>query len=232
MYPLVTFVTLFGVAMTANAADRPELLEAVDPVATDMASAATELPADRREILDRAARYVAENLNAGEEVQLTFICTHNSRRSHLAQIWAQVAADYYGLDGVKTYSGGTEATACNPRTVRALRRAGIEVVRFSEGTNPKYLVQYAENRAPHTVFSKVYKESPNPQSDYAAMMCCSDVDERCPVVFGAEARIPLHYIDPKVADDSPDEAETYDERCRQIGTEMFYVMNKAAELTD
>lgn len=188
------------------------------------------IPNERREVLDSAAEFVATKLTAGEIAELTFICTHNSRRSHLSQIWAQVAADYYGLDRVKTYSGGTEATACNIRTVRALRRSGLEVVATTAGDNPKYLVQYAENRPAMEVYSKVYDSQANPQDGYAAMMCCGDVDERCPVVHGAEIRVPLHYKDPKAADDTPNEAATYDERSAEIGGEMFYLFWKVDKL--
>lgn len=226
----LTPLLLVAAAMPCRAADLPRYFDAFQPTVNVIASAAEELPAERRKVLDQAAEYITRKLQKGEKARLTFICTHNSRRSHLAQIWAQVAADYYGLAGVETYSGGTEATACNIRTVRALRRAGLEIVSTTDDENPRYLVQYAKNRLPLLVFSKVYDASPNPVSDYAAMMCCADADERCPIVHGTEARISLHYFDPKAADNTPDEAATYDERSRQIGTEMFYVAARSAEL--
>ena len=122
----------------------PSLRPYVDEVAGDLDA----VPAERKVVLDEIAGTIATRLKEGGEANLTFICTHNSRRSHLAQIWAQVAARYYGLEGVKTFSGGTEATACNIRTVRALRRAGFSVVDSTGGENPVYLVQYAEGAPP------------------------------------------------------------------------------------
>lgn len=226
-YPLLIVAC---VPMPTSATDLPVFFDAANPTIDALAASADGISAERRAVLDPAAEYMSQKLAAGEQAQLTFICTHNSRRSHLAQIWAQVAADYYGLTDVLTYSGGTEVTACNIRTVRALRRAGLQVVNTTDDDNPRYLVQYAENRLPITVFSKVYGSPPNPKEGYAAMMCCADVDGQCPVVHGAELRIPLHYLDPKAMDDTPQEAATYDERSLQIGAEMFYVISRAAHL--
>lgn len=232
MRPIAPVLLFFAMHSTSSALESPHWLDAASPTVEAMASQARAISAERRAVLDEAAGYVADRLSAGEPVRLTFICTHNSRRSHLAQVWAQIAAEFYGLPGVETYSGGTEATACNGRTVRALRRAGLEVVDSTGGDNPKYLLQYAENRNPLVLYSKVYDQRPNPTEGYAAMMCCADVDEQCPVVNGAAVRIPLHYVDPKVSDDTPREAATYDERTKQIGAEMFYVFSQAAQKLD
>ena len=102
------------------------------------------------------------------------------------------------------------------------------MVASTEGDNPVYLVQYSESRPPLRTYSKVYDGEGNPLSDFAAMMCCSDVDTRCPVVTGSDGRFQLHYEDPKAADDTPAEAERYDERSFQIACEMFFVMEQAA----
>ncbi len=57
-------------------------------------------------------------------------------------------------------------------------------------------------------------------------MTCSDADENCPFIPGAEFRLPLTYEDPKEADDTPYEESRYDERVRQIGVEMMYVFQQ------
>ena len=59
------------------------------------------------------------------------------------------------------------------------------------------------------------------------MMCCGSADAACPVVMGASARVRLLYRDPKEADDTPEEAARYDERCLQIATEMLWMMREA-----
>lgn len=183
----------------------------------------------RRGELDSLAGYIRERLAADQPVKLTFVCTHNSRRSHLAQLWAAVAAAHYGLDSITTFSGGTEATAMNPRTVEALRRAGMTIdADDPTAINPRYRVRFGEPPTDQTCFSKVYDESPNPTSGFAAVMTCSHADENCPLVRGCDFRIAIRYDDPKLADETPAEAATYDERSRQIAREMFYLMSRVA----
>ena len=81
----------------------------------------------RKPLLLELANYIRQCKTKEQMVQLTFLCTHNSRRSHFSQIWAKVAADYYQIGALKTFSGGTEATAMNERVVESLRRIGMDI---------------------------------------------------------------------------------------------------------
>jgi len=182
--------------------------------------------ADRRTTMEQLARFVVERVEAGQPALLTFICTHNSRRSHMAQLWAQTAAHYFGVDRVETYSGGTEATAFNPRAVAALQRAGFLIDGQGEGGNPIYRVRWAESSAPMECFSKVYDRAPNPAEGFCAVMTCSAADSACPVVSGAGARIAIPFDDPKNFDGTDQETVKYDERCRQIAREMLYAFSR------
>ena len=184
-----------------------------------------QIDADRRAQLDALAEVITGDVAGGRPARLTFICTHNSRRSHLAQAWATVGAGYYGVPGVQSYSGGIEVTAFNPRAVEALRRAGFRVDRTTGDSNPIYLVRMSEQSVPETHFSKIYDQAPNPGKDYCAVLVCSHADESCPHVAGATARFAIPYEDPKAFDGSARETEMYDERCRQIAREILYVFS-------
>ncbi len=183
------------------------------------------LPPERRAVLDALAAFIRQEHAAGRPAHLTFICTHNSRRSVFGQLWAQAAAQYYGVGPVACFSGGTEATACNPRTVAALERAGVSAQRITGGDNPVYLLQYAAGVPPLAAFSKVYDQPPNPRSGFAAVMTCAQAEAECPFVPGAARRFSLPFDDPKAADGTPGEADVYDARCRQIAREMLYVFS-------
>ncbi len=183
----------------------------------------SEIPSERRVLLDALTTYIRRQRDNGAPVRLIFICTHNSRRSHFGQVWAQVAAHYHGVRPVECFSGGTETTACNPRTVAALERAGIRVQAITAGENPVYLFQYADGVPPLAAFSKIYDQAPNPHTGFAAVMTCSQAEENCPFVPGAERRFSLTYEDPKISDGTAEESTVYDERCRQIAREMLYV---------
>ncbi len=184
------------------------------------------IPADRRAILNQLTEFVEEKVKRNEKIELIFICTHNSRRSHISQIWAQAAAAFYGIENVVAYSGGTEATAFNPRAVKAMEDAGFKINATSEGPNPVYEVSFSDEANEIIVFSKKYNSKGNPTKGFAAIMTCSHADENCPVVFGMEKRISLPYDDPKDFDGTPQEAEKYDERVREIGTEILYAFSQ------
>lgn len=188
-----------------------------------LAAGIADIPPDRQEILLQIRQFVAQQAAQGKSAELIFICTHNSRRSHFGQIWAKVLADFYGFAHVKTYSGGTEATAFHPNAIDALRSVGFEILPQSDGSNPHYKVSYGSNIEPIEAWSKVFSDEQNPQADFCAIMTCSEADEACPYVPGAAQRIALPFIDPKVSDGTPQQAETYALRCQQIATELAFV---------
>ena len=184
-----------------------------------------QIPDSRQSALHQLAAYVRQHLTDSSPVKLTFICTHNSRRSHLSQIWAKVAADSVGLTAVQTFSGGTEATAMSPRVVASLRRTGFAIhPSGGDAENPIYEVRYADDTEALHCFSKVYDQSPNPTSGYCAIMTCSSADKACPLVTGCALRLAIRYEDPKVADETPQETAVYDERSAQICRELLFAM--------
>ncbi len=187
-----------------------------------------EISEARPQELEHQAGESAAWLTKQGTVVLVYVCTHNSRRSQMAQVWAQVASAHYGVSGLSAYSGGTETTACNTRTVRALKTAGLAVNSRTEGENPVYQVRFSEQEKPLQLFSKTYHDEVNPREDFFAVICCSDADLNCPVVEGTTHRYVLHYLDPKASDETPAEAETYMERNRQIAREMFYLVSRVS----
>jgi arsenate reductase len=181
------------------------------------------IPAERKEILNQLITYIRLKKSIGETVRLNFICTHNSRRSHLSQIWAQTMAYHYSIDNIYCYSGGTEATAMFPKVAETLTNQGFEIYRLSDFPNPVYAVKYDQNEHPIICFSKEYNHGFNPQAGYAAIVTCNSADEACPVVLGADARFPIKYDDPKAFDDTDLMDAKYTDRSLQIGVEMAYV---------
>lgn len=177
---------------------------------------------ERKTELKKVAHFLKTNLSSEKKASLIFICTHNSRRSHMGQIWAMAAAEYYGITGVAAYSGGLEITAFNPNAIKALTKAGFVITNKSQDKNPHYEVSYASDASPVVAFSKKYMDSPNPTSNFAAIMTCTHADETCPVVQGASVKISTPYEDPKKADGQPNQDQVYDERCKQIATEILY----------
>ena len=190
---------------------------------------AHQISADRQDLLDHLANHLAGELQKLQSLELIFICTHNSRRSHLSQIWAATAAAYFGVVGINVFSGGTESTAFHPNALAAVRRAGFEV-QSPAGTNPRHLVFYAPDQVPIVCYSKVFSAPENPQYGFTAVMTCSDAAINCPVVPGAAYRFALTYEDPKEADGTPEEVAVYDARTQEIGRELLYLFHKLAKV--
>ncbi len=181
---------------------------------------------ERKAVLQPLSDFIQSKVNRVQDIRINFICTHNSRRSHLSQVWAQTLASYFNIKNVFCYSGGTEATALFPMAAETLRNSGFEVKKLSEGNNPVYSIKYSENEHPIIGFSKTLDDDFNPTSGFAAIMTCSQADGGCPFIAGAEKRIPITFEDPKVFDNTPQQVEKYNERSLQIATELFYVFSQ------
>jgi arsenate reductase len=181
---------------------------------------------ERKEVLLSLVDYIQEKVNARESIRLNFICTHNSRRSHLSQIWAQAMAYHVGLKNVSCYSGGTEATAIFTKVLETLTMQGFQVLKLSENDNPVVAVKFAANENPIICFSKTYDHPFNPSTQFGAVMTCNNADVGCPIVLGAEARFPIKYDDPKAYDGTPLQTEKYAERSLDIAREMWWVFSQ------
>lgn len=182
------------------------------------------IPAERKIILQRIADYIRNKRENNQVIQLVYICTHNSRRSHFGQIWSTVAAAYFDVSTAITYSGGTEATQMHPNAVSSLKRTGFVVEKNEHPSNPLYEVNFGADLST-ACFSKVYDDESNPQNNFAAIMVCSDAEENCPFIPNAEMRISTTYDDPKAFDNTPQQDAAYDERSAQITREILYMFS-------
>ncbi|MER2997898.1 protein-tyrosine-phosphatase [Pontibacter populi] len=185
-----------------------------------------QIPTERKALLTQLSDYIKQKKEIGQTINLVFICTHNSRRSHMAQLWAQASAANYNIVNVKTYSGGTEATAFYPAAVQAMQELGFKIEKGAETINPKYNVNYSSDEPTIEAWSKKFDDAANPGSEFCAVMTCSDADDNCPFVPGVEKRIAITYNDPKASDNTPQQAETYRERAMQIGREMLFAFSQ------
>lgn len=184
------------------------------------------ISAERLAFLKPLVDYIQQKKEANEPIRLNFICTHNSRRSHLSQIWAQTMAYHLGVQNVFCYSGGTEATAMYPKVAETLQNQGFQIQQLAGTENPVYAVKFAQNEAAIICFSKTYQNEFNPDSQYGAILTCNNADEGCPVVIGAEARFPVKYNDPKAFDNTDLQTEKYAERSLEIAQEMWWVFGQ------
>ena len=195
----------------------PEIVKTIEGLST------ASISEERKAVLQPLADYIQSKASSKEAIRLNFICTHNSRRSHLSQVWAQAMASYFYITNVSCYSGGTEATALFPMAAQTLEDAGFQIAVISQSNNPVYSIKYGSNEHPVIGFSKTLDDKFNPSSSFGAIMTCSQADQGCPFVLGADRRFPITYDDPKAFDNTALQAEKYKERSLQIATELLFV---------
>lgn len=176
--------------------------------------------------LEPVVDYLQKKIEEQKEIRLNFICTHNSRRSIFSQVWAQTMASYFGIQNFTAYSGGTEATAAYPMVIHALRQDGFKIKQLSEGANPVYSIKFSEVEHPVIAFSKKHDHEFNPTSGFAAILTCSQANESCPFIAGADKRFPVTFEDPKYADGTSSEEQVYQAKSREIAASLFYIFSQ------
>ena len=191
-----------------------------------LSKAQIEISKERKSELAEIARTIGERVNHNP-VSLIFVCTHNSRRSVFAEVWASVFIAHYNLP-LKAYSGGTEVTAVNQNTLACLESLGFDLTYDTSVKNPKVDIKISEKKT-ITTFSKVYDDDFNAQSNFFALMMCMHAAENCPFIPNSLGRINLPYKDPKAYDDSPLKEKKYTETAFLIGTEFWYLFGLIAD---
>ncbi len=209
-----------------NAANNLNMISSIKTYCDDLTKDFCSINPERKILLEKISQYIQQKKQEHKPIQLVYVCTHNSRRSHFGQIWAQVAAHYYKVSNVQTFSGGTESTAFNVNAINAIMRIGFKIKKTTDTVNPIYHLYFDETEKPIECFSKVYNDDVNPKNEFAAIMTCSDAEENCPFIPGVELRIGTTYDDPKAFDNTPLQDAKYDERCKQIALETLYVFSK------
>ena len=181
---------------------------------------------ERKKLLLKIAETIAKEYAIKKEVRLNFICTHNSRRSQLSQVWAFYAAHYFTLN-IKAFSGGTEITAFYRNTVKTLQKAGFtfQLDDFSH-QNPKYHISFSGTTKSILGFSKLYNDELNTEP-YMVITTCDSADQNCPFIPTATFRFHLPFVDPKHADGSDKQEEIYLNTNRQIAAEMYFIFQEA-----
>ncbi|MEQ9186907.1 MAG: protein-tyrosine-phosphatase [Cryomorphaceae bacterium] len=187
----------------------------------------TQISAARKEVLEPLVAYILDLQQSNEMVKLNFICTHNSRRSHIAQLLAAAASLQADLENIECYSGGTEVTQIHPNAKLALETFGFHFSGEELGENPHYLINLGEANMIE-IFSKRYDDDTNPATGFAAVMVCSAASEACPFVPGAGKRFSITYEDPKEFDNDANPIDGYMGRIQQIAREMTYVMSQVS----
>lgn len=184
---------------------------------------------DRKTQLLKIAETITKEYTVKEVVNINFICTHNSRRSQLGQVWSFFAADYFKLN-INSFSGGTEVTSFYRNTLKTLQKVGFEfhLVDFCH-QNPKYLISFDKTQKSILGFSKRFDDKHNPET-FMAITTCNNADKNCPFIPTANYRFHLPFVDPKFSDGKPEQKETYLKVNKQIAGEVYFIFSEIKKL--
>lgn len=184
----------------------------------------------RQEKLSKIAQKIVEERHKLRKVNLNFICTHNSRRSQLAQVWAHYAIQVHKLKKIKSFSGGTETTAFHRNTIKTLQSTGFnfKLINYSH-TNPTYEITNKHLKKTIIGYSKVYDDKFN-KTPFFAITTCNSADENCPFIPEAIARFHLPYEDPKKYDNTEQVEEEYLKTNKIIAAEMNFLLEQVKNL--
>ena len=130
---------------------------------------------ERKSFLQPLINYLENRRESKGAINLNLICTHNSRRSHLSQVWAQTMAHAYNIEDVYCYSGGTAATAVFPKVFETLKNQGFEIQAISDGKNPVYAIKFDDSLPAVIGFSKTYDDAFNAKSDFYIYTYCVNI---------------------------------------------------------
>ncbi len=215
-------LALVLIALQSYAQLQLEINKDLKVYTNELVTSFDEITQERKDQLTEIGDFLVSNLQEEGTFSVLFVCTHNSRRSHLADTWFKYASLFYGVDSLQSFSGGLEETAFNINAINALERAGFTIHYNKEIENR--VVSITPGKFPvWRMKSKHFSHPINPTSDFAAVMVCSDADKSCPLVPGASGRFALPYADPRYYDGTPAQDTKYDQASRTIALEMFYL---------
>ena len=180
---------------------------------------------ERKKLLLKISNGILEKYKKDGVVNLNFICTHNSRRSQLGQIWGFFAANYFDLN-INSFSGGTEVTSFFRNTVKTLQKVGFSfnLENFSH-QNPKYSISFEGTSKSILGYSKRYDNKEN-KKPFIAITTCNNADTNCPFIPEASLRFHLPFVDPKSSDETDLQDATYLKTNQQIAAEIYYIFSE------
>jgi len=218
-FVIIIFNTTF--AQQSNAPNK--LYPILFNYARDLYPEYSQIPFERKVILEEISNYILGAQQLDSESKLIFIETNHSARSILAQVWAKTASYYYGIEDIEIYSGGITHSSIQKKSIIALEKAGFIIYKITNDNNPEYEIKYSYNIPPLILKSIKYNDKSNPNINFGSIILCSNADINLPTVKGNNFRTSLYYFDPTAYDETTEALDMYLEKSKEIAIEMFYL---------
>jgi hypothetical protein len=185
-----------------------------------------KIPEERRFRLNEMVYFLEGQYQNNAPWQITFISTNESTVGQMAKAWSKAAAYYFGFKNFEPYSGGIKPGEISVRTIVALEKAGFIVYKSHINEVDVYRIKYSFNLEPVIAFPKKINHTKNPGNNFMAVILDGNADLNINNVRGTYDRLFLEYEDPKGYEGSDLENQKFNESCRQVAVEMFYVFSQ------
>ena len=185
-----------------------------------------QISENRHVLLESIANAIVKVLRQKQPVCLHYISTYNSRSSQISQVWSSYASNYYQLNHIENFSGGTEVTAFHRNTVKTLQKVGFtfKILEFSH-QNPKYSITYHHYKKPIIVFSKLYNHE-LPIFPFIAITTNANEREDSLCIPEAIQNFEMPFKNLKSLDNSIYKTEKYLAVNKQIAGEIHFIFQR------
>ena len=191
-----------------------------------------KIPEERRYRLNEIVYFLEDQHKHKAPWQITFISTNEASISQMAQAWSKAASYYFGFVNFESYSGGLKPERISTETIISLEKAGFIVYKSDVNDMEVYRIKYSYNLEPVVAFPKKIDHRKNPGDNFAAVIVDENADLNITNVKGTYNRLFLRYDDPIGFKGSEMEEDRFNQTCKQIAVEMFYVFSQLKKRLD
>lgn len=220
---LFLFSTIYSYGQETNF---NKLYPILDEYVRDFPKEFRKISEDRRYRLNEIIYFLEEQRENNVPRQLIFISTNQSSVSQMAQTWSKAAAYYFGFPNFQSFSGGIKPHEISLNTIISMEKAGFIIYKSDVEGIGVYRVKYSYNLNPIVVFPKKIRHKKNPYTDFMAVFVEENADVNISNIKGTYHRLLLNYNDPVGYEGSGLEDQMYEESCKKVAIEMFYIFSQ------
>lgn len=183
----------------------------------------------RLKILDQLMVYLKELVAKKLELNVIFVCTHNSRRSQFAQFWLDTFLHNFGIENYNIFSAGTVETEVHKNVISVIEHYGFTVTKDSEINNKKYKIALGKGYEINLFSKEITSVLEAGLGSFVLIFVCDSAYENCPFVIENQKHFSLTFEDPGRYDEDLNALEYYQKCAYKIAAEMHYLASGLAD---
>lgn len=176
----------------------------------------------RKQELAKLTAYI--RYKESDPIHLVFIDNDNARGSLFAQVWAKVAARYFGLEHVETYSAGNNATEIAGNFVYTLLSLQFDLFVEGDEVNSRHFFVFDNRKNACICFAKPIDHYSIPLENFGTID--TNPTRMNIILAGSELQVHFPYTDPQTSDGTSEAQQNYRQFSNEIAREMLYLFSR------